>query len=100
MNNTNFIDEFGTCQLLKIDEARATGSLSLLLEYMRHQSDMHSLKKACESLRCSISSTERKVLVLMSKAKSPIFALSWVNLFNEDESRLKQVQSRRNKMSG
>lgn len=45
MNNTNFIDEFGTCQLLKIDEARATGSLSLLLEYMRHQSDMHGLKK-------------------------------------------------------
>lgn len=73
MNNTNFIDECGTCQLFKIDEAKATGSLSLLLEYMRHQSDMHSFKNVCESLRCSISRTKRKVLVLMSKAKSAIF---------------------------
>lgn len=73
MNNTNFIDEFGTCQLLKIDEAKATRSLSLLLEYMGHQSDMHSLKNVFENLRCSISSTEKNVLVLMSKAMSAIF---------------------------
>lgn len=73
MNNTNFIDKFGTCQLLKIDEDKATGSLSPLREYMRHQSDIHSLKNVCESLRCSISSTEKNILVLMSRAKSATF---------------------------
>lgn len=72
MNNTNFINKFGICQLLRIDEDKGTGSISLLWEYMRHQSDIYSLKNRCESLRSSISSTGRKVVVLMSKTVSAI----------------------------
>lgn len=64
---------------------------------MRHQSDINGLKNICESLRCSISSTEKKVLVLMSKTVSAIF-YSILDGY-EDESRLEQVQSRKIKMN-